>query len=167
MQVASPEGHLAFNNHGLGIHPNSFLNNTNLSNLLSILSIDVDRNGKPFVSTVEGKSMPFYGSQWHPEKAPWEWNPEWQIARNDKAIQFSNYLGRFFVNECKYNKNSFKDEVLLEKMLLHNWVSLPSSALRMTDLSIDMPFSEIYCFDSNRPSSKVPIVRKSLRVQFV
>lgn len=79
--MASPLGDLAFNNHGLGISPESLLASP-AGKEVNILSIDKDRLGKAFVSTIEGKRFPYYGTQWHPEKAPWEWNPEHAIAHS-------------------------------------------------------------------------------------
>ena len=81
-QVASPVGDLAFNNHGLGIHPDDFRASP-ANEYFRILSVDEDRKGTPFVSTVEGRHFPFYGTQWHPEKAPWEWNPLHEISHNE------------------------------------------------------------------------------------
>ena len=78
-QVASPLGHLAFNNHGLGITPAKF-RESSAYDYLKILSIDKDRNGKEFVSTVEGRSLPIYGTQWHPEKAAWEWDTRLRLS---------------------------------------------------------------------------------------
>jgi hypothetical protein len=34
------------------------------------------RAGKAFVSSIEGKSIPVYATQWHPEKNQFEWNPD-------------------------------------------------------------------------------------------
>ena len=57
------------NKHWLGITPDAFAATPSLASKFDILSTSVDRNGVPFVSTIEGKSMPFYGTQWHPEMA--------------------------------------------------------------------------------------------------
>jgi gamma-glutamyl hydrolase len=149
-EVASPVGRLAFNNHGLGIHPETFASYRALTEEIAVLTIDKDRNGKSFVSTIEGKKAPIYGTQWHPEKPPWEWNPKWRIARSEKAIEMSNFMGRFFVNECKYNKNKFEDENALRKYLLTNRLSLSGASLLDIDPSLDMPFTEIYCFGNAR-----------------
>lgn len=167
-EIASPLGRLAFNNHGLGVHPDAFQNSTLLSQHLSVLSVDLDRNGKPFVSTVEGKAWPLYATQWHPEKAPWEWNPAWRIERSDLAIQLSNYFGRYFVNECKRNKNHFESLEVEDRMLLHNWASIPASAVLRIDPSVSMPFSEIYCLGSRNnlkvdPSPAIATAKKLKR----
>lgn len=48
--------------------PQHLLQTPALSEVFQILSTNEDRVGRTFVSTVEGKKCPFYGSQWHPEK---------------------------------------------------------------------------------------------------
>ena len=74
-------GKLAFNNHGLGIHPDAFKGSAANASF-KILSIDEDRAGRPFVSTVEGRRHPLYAVQWHPEKAPWEWSLSYQMTHS-------------------------------------------------------------------------------------
>ena len=37
-----------------------------------VLSTSKDRNGIEYISTIEGKKYPFFGTQWHPEKPPFE-----------------------------------------------------------------------------------------------
>lgn len=37
--------------------------------MFDVLSVNDDKKGRRFVSTIEGKKLPFYGVQWHPEKA--------------------------------------------------------------------------------------------------
>lgn len=37
--------------------------------MFDVLSVNDDKKGRTFVSTIEGKKLPFYGVQWHPEKA--------------------------------------------------------------------------------------------------
>lgn len=164
VQVASPVGALAFNYHGLGIHPDYFHNITTLRRLLSVLSIDLDRNGKPFVSTIEGKTYPLYGTQWHPEKAPWEWNPDFDLSHSNIAIQLSNYFGRFFVEECRYNKNKFESPDLEDKLLLHNFNSLPASALYRLDPTLFMPMMEFYCIDRSKAPSYDIVTKRSKQV---
>lgn len=118
--VASPLGQLAFNNHGLGVHPHAFRKSL-AGAYFKVLSMDEDRDGKLFVSTMEGRQFPFYGSQWHPEKAPWEWEPKYIMSHSEDAVEFSNYLGRFFVSECKYNPNQFENKTVEAKLLMNNW----------------------------------------------
>lgn len=59
-----------------GVDPNTFETNERLSSFFDVLSTNVDRNGRPFVSTIEGKSAPVYGAQWHPERPQFEWRDD-------------------------------------------------------------------------------------------
>jgi gamma-glutamyl hydrolase len=52
-----------FHNHHSGVRPDSFAANPKLSSFFNALATNVDRSGNPFVSLIEGKSMPIYGSQ--------------------------------------------------------------------------------------------------------
>ena len=44
------------------------------------------RKGVAFVSTVEGKTLPFYATQWHPEKVQFEWDPEEGINHSTISV---------------------------------------------------------------------------------
>ena len=62
----------------LNLHKNcvsteTFKSNKKLNNFFRVLSTNYDRQGKEFVSTMEGIKYPFYATQWHPEKNSFEW----------------------------------------------------------------------------------------------
>lgn len=76
------------NNHKMGISPYKFKTHKNLNNFYKIVSTNKDRQGKTFVSTIEGRFYPFYGVQWHPER--------------DCTM---DYFAKFFANELKKNNN--------------------------------------------------------------
>ena len=42
-----------------------------------ILSVNKDVNGLEFVSTMEAKNYPIFGTQFHPEKNAYEWAPKY------------------------------------------------------------------------------------------
>ena len=41
---------------------------------LQAKSSDACRNGSEYISTIEAKNYPFFGTQWHPEKPPYEFS---------------------------------------------------------------------------------------------
>ena len=66
-------------------------------------------DGVEFVSMLEGRELPFYASQFHPEKNAFEWDQAWcssarvdaAEAHSDAAIQAVGWLARFFVGEAR------------------------------------------------------------------
>ncbi len=60
-----------------------------LNNFYKIVSYNYDRKGKVFVSTIEGIDYPFYGVQWHPERA-----------------KDMDYFAEFFKNEVEKNTHT-------------------------------------------------------------
>eukprot|EP00850_Spirogloea_muscicola_P005299 SM000024S07761 [mRNA] locus=s24:297977:299745:+ [translate_table: standard] len=120
-RITAPTGaRAAFNNHGLGVSPTAFAASKAARHLVA-LSIDSDRRGKAFVSTVEGRHLPIYGTQWHPEKPPWEWSLRLHLPHDAQALELSSSLGRFFVDECKYNSHAFPSAADEAAALLYNW----------------------------------------------
>jgi gamma-glutamyl hydrolase len=63
---------VTFNSHLEGIYPEHFLRTEALHSFYRILSTNVDRKGRPFVSTMEAREYPIFGVQWHPEKNRFE-----------------------------------------------------------------------------------------------
>jgi gamma-glutamyl hydrolase len=68
---------IAFNAHTQGVAPEAFAAAPALASRFTALGTSVDRTGKAFVSTMEGKALPIYATQWHPEKALFEWPEDW------------------------------------------------------------------------------------------
>ena len=42
--------------------------NAQLHSQFKVLSYSLDRDGRKYVSTIEGRDLPIYATQWHPEK---------------------------------------------------------------------------------------------------
>lgn len=82
---------ISLNNHKLGLSPEKFKKCKLLDNTFNIISYNYDRQGKKFISTIEAKNYPFYGVQWHPER-----------AKN------MNYFSQFIKNECQKNNQKKK-----------------------------------------------------------
>jgi len=79
------------NNHKMGLSPLKFEKHKNLDKFYKIVSTSVDRKGKKYVSTIEGRFYPFYGVQWHPERS-----------------SAMDYFAKFFINELKKNRTKNK-----------------------------------------------------------
>lgn len=58
---------VTMNNHHYGIYTEHFLQTPSLVGFFDMLSVNKDRQGMEFVSTIEAFQYPIYGVQWHPE----------------------------------------------------------------------------------------------------
>ena len=82
--------------------------------------------GVHFVSTMEHKVYPLYGSQWHPEKSQFEWvdSPAIEvgnISHHFDAIQVGQYFGNFLVNEARRNGQHFANKTEEAEALIYNY----------------------------------------------
>lgn len=98
-----------FHTNSGGICPDTFRNHADLSAAFHITSVNRDKKGQYYVSTIEPKypdQFPFYGIQYHPEKNPFEYGTIFQpghgreifyqdIDRSPLGIQFSFLLAQF------------------------------------------------------------------------
>ncbi|KAK3580712.1 hypothetical protein CHS0354_005716 [Potamilus streckersoni] len=101
------------NFHQYGMSPETFNGNPALSKFYTVLSTNMDRNGKVFISTMEAKKYPIFGVQWHPEKNLFNWNPKYDINHDAHAVRVSQYFASFFVSEARKSNHTFpamKDE---------------------------------------------------------
>jgi len=95
---------VTLNNHMLGLSPYKFNNSPLLKKQYRIVSYNYDRQGKVFISTIEHKKYPFYGVQWHPERA-----------------SDMNYFSNFFAKEARKNKHisNFPKKYKLQRKKIH------------------------------------------------
>mmetsp|Transcript_85631 Transcript_85631/g.266272 ORF Transcript_85631/g.266272 Transcript_85631/m.266272 type:complete len:352 (-) Transcript_85631:6-1061(-) len=99
----------AMNGHERGLSPSRFAASEELSGFFTVLSTNLDRKGRAFVSTIEAKKYPIYGVQWHPEKNNFEWGlrsdgrPFEAINHSPEAVFASQSLADTFVGECRRN----------------------------------------------------------------
>lgn len=90
-----------FFNHKLGVANETFFENENLISFFKPLTYNHDKNGKTFVSSIEAYKYPFYGTQFHPEKIPFELKDSLDISHSPGSIEAEHYFADFFVNLCK------------------------------------------------------------------
>jgi len=120
---------ITLNNHAFGIEPDHFYADSILNSMYTVTSINYDRRGRKFVSTIEGiadsqnlMSRPYYGVQWHPEKNNFEYGaagdgdipmqgdlPYISINHSDSAVRLSFETARFFVKKTRNSSHRYKD----------------------------------------------------------
>ena len=114
------------NNHHQGITPTAFLQNTNLTELWEITSLNHDANGKAFVTTIEPKpgQPSWFGVQYHPEKNAYEYAtyphtniPFEAIDHSPTGIQFSFDMARHVVHLARLSmkRNPSHQYTLVDK----------------------------------------------------
>jgi gamma-glutamyl hydrolase len=81
---------VTMNLHHDGVDPSQYTKNAKLSGLYNLISTNVDRKGKPFGSTLEGKIFPIYAVQWHPERN--------QYAYSIHLIDFASFRSQISRN---------------------------------------------------------------------
>ena len=99
---------VTMNNHMMAVEPATFQKDPKLNELFEVTSTNVDRKGRPFVSTIESRhpeTFPWYGVQYHPEKNAFEYAtypgtdiPYEAINHSFQAVDFSIALARVFVS---------------------------------------------------------------------
>ena len=111
-------------NHDYSLPVQLFEKNKKVKDFYKVLTTNVDRKGKQFVSTMEARKYPFYSTQWHPEKCSYEWSARQKVSHDLIAIQLAQYISNFFVNEAKFSSHKFATEEEAKEALIYNYQPL-------------------------------------------
>ena len=129
------------NFHTMGITPEDFAGSAALAGSFDILSTNVDRAGRPFVSSAEHKSAPIYTAQFHAEKPAYEFTTLYSsIAHSDHAIHANGWAARFLVNESRKNGRAFASSDDENDALVYNTATI------FTAPSIKPIWEQVYAF---------------------
>lgn len=118
---------IAFNAHTQGVAPSAFAAAPGLAGRFTALGTSLDRSGRPFVATMEGKApLAIYATQWHPEKAVFEWPDDWleYIPHSLSAVTHSLGAAAFFVEQARANSRAFASASALDAALIYNYAPL-------------------------------------------
>jgi gamma-glutamyl hydrolase len=66
---------ITYNHHSWGVAPNRFLTDRGLASIFKPTAISYDNQGRSFVAAMESLKYPFFGVQFHPEKAQFSFYP--------------------------------------------------------------------------------------------
>jgi len=120
---------ITMNNHKMGLTPHSYEATSALRETFKVLSTNLDRKGQEFVSSIEARVAPLYGTQYHPEKNIFEWGtypngqPYEVIQHSFDAVRIAQAIANFFVNEARKNDNVYdlsKDHMFFENLPTDN-----------------------------------------------
>ncbi len=60
-------------------------------------------------------------AQWHPEKNAFEWTPEKHIPHDPRAINVTQAVANFVVNEARRNHHAPRNQLEEDAFLIYNW----------------------------------------------
>jgi gamma-glutamyl hydrolase len=113
------------NFHHDGVSSNQFSLNSRLDEFFNVISINKDRKGREFVSTIEAKRFPVFATQWHPEIPQFIWhrypNPWEVIPREPECYSAMQYFANFFVLETRRNSRKFVSLDEEKSSLIYNY----------------------------------------------
>ena len=112
---------ITFYAHQNSISVEGFYHNLYIREILEVLSVSYAGYGRWFVASIEGKSLPIYATQFHPEKNTFEWEIQTNAPHSYQAILFEQYCANFFINEVRKNLQSFSDPAIEQASLIYNW----------------------------------------------
>eukprot|EP00045_Choanoeca_perplexa_P018356 m.288947 g.288947 ORF g.288947 m.288947 type:complete len:333 (+) comp17791_c0_seq4:6490-7488(+) len=96
-----------------------------LNDFFDVLSLNHDRNNKPFVSTVEAKNYPIYATQWHPERPQFEWVIARNINHSMDAVLAMQAVSHVLAYAARQNQQYFKDKQLEQLLLIYHYNPVP------------------------------------------
>ncbi|EES18511.2 hypothetical protein SORBI_3009G199100 [Sorghum bicolor] len=110
---------LVMQQHRYGISPRRLQEKDALSSFFKILTTSPDENGKVYVSTVQAHKYPITCTQWHPEKAIFEWrNPV--IPHSKDAVQVTQHFANHFISQARKSPNRPPADKVLD-YLIYNY----------------------------------------------
>ena len=101
-----------FNAHIWAVPPSAYEEFPILKETLNILTTTKDEDGNEYVSTIEHKRYPIFGTQYHPEKVAFEFSDD-TIPHTRTAIEIGFAIADLFVDVARLNdhKMEYKQEV--------------------------------------------------------
>eukprot|EP00245_Coleochaete_scutata_P002261 TRINITY_DN12973_c0_g1_i1.p1 TRINITY_DN12973_c0_g1~~TRINITY_DN12973_c0_g1_i1.p1 ORF type:complete len:391 (-),score=83.06 TRINITY_DN12973_c0_g1_i1:702-1874(-) len=138
---------LAMENHERGLSPEKMESNSLLSNFFRILTTTPDQYGKVYVSSVEGREYPVYGTQWHPEKNAFEFGMP-RIPHSADAVKVAQAVANFFINEARKSRHRSVSREQLMDDLIYNYSPVFSGR---QGNGTDVVFDQSYVFNADVP----------------
>ena len=115
----------AYESHTAGVEPAAFAAFPKLAATFRVLSTSRDANGRAYVSTAEGAGrMPLSATQWHPEKALFEWNARLAIPRGGAAAAAATHIAAFIGVEARRSRHTPRSAAERDAMLAASWCAV-------------------------------------------
>lgn len=118
----------SFHIHKHGISPSSFFSNKNLRENYDVIGYGYDNDGKKFINIIESKKglkHKIFGTQFHPEKNPFERANWFKFQNPMDALRRSQFLVLKFIEEARNNGNKFINDFEKSKYTFINTYEKP------------------------------------------
>ncbi|PSC69860.1 gamma-glutamyl hydrolase [Micractinium conductrix] len=143
---------ISMENHMFGLPPAHYDTWPALRQNFHMLTTSKDRNGVEYVSTAEHKSYPFFATQWHPEKPPFEFGMK-EIPHTLDAILVSQHLANTFVETARKSSHRPESPEQELELMIYNWKPYFTLKDSVMDPSYDGPDM---CYFFDRPDDEAP-----------
>lgn len=120
---ALTQRNVTLNWHQRGATPQSYAENPGLRRSLLPLASTNDIEGKTFYAAIEGVTAAVYGTQFHPERPPYEFSKE-EIGHDVSTIRVSRYFSNFIRQQLQRNNHTFGSREEVEKYSIENRATL-------------------------------------------
>jgi len=107
------------NFHHDGIDTSVFQGNEKLNKFYRLISTNVDRKGRGFVSTIEAFEAPIYGTQWHPERPQFEWILNEGLPHDPATVEANVWTAQFFISQARTSAQSFANATFEYESLIY------------------------------------------------
>ena len=107
------------NLHHDGVSPAAFYESDALADFYVLASLNADRAGRPFVSTLSARRYPITATQWHPERQAYEWKPDIGLNHAPDVIRAMAWVAEFFVGESRRNGHAFPSSAAMAPYSLY------------------------------------------------
>ena len=118
--VEDDRKNIILENHMFGLPPKYYSVWPVLEKNFKMLSNSTDRQGVKYVSTAEHRSYPFFSTQWHPEKPPFEFGMH-EIPGSLQAIQVAQHLANVFIEAARQSPHKFASPEAEMEDLIYNY----------------------------------------------
>lgn len=119
---------ITMNFHVSGIPPSLYDSSSRFPQLrefFTVLSTNLDRKGRAFVSSVQAKDWPIFAVQYHPERPAFEFSNlpgDVGLVHTRAAVQTNNELAIVFVERARQSRRKFASFEEAIPYLLYNYV---------------------------------------------
>jgi gamma-glutamyl hydrolase len=114
---------VALNSHSYGLSPDKFKTDAGLAEIYFPTSVSYtpDAANLPFVASMESEKYPFYGTQFHPEKALDVYYPPSNINHSWVSVELNRYLSDKFITLARQNPNSYGTYSEVQAAIIQNY----------------------------------------------